>query len=270
MEVGAQRRRPGPPARARPRRRHEPRATCASSSTASTASAARCGAATPAPASGLFIVKSVVKGHRGTVSAESPGPDRGSTFTITLPGVIEEPWPPDRGGRAAPWLGSSSSRTRRTSPRASSSTSSSRATRWTWSATAREALARLPPGRRPDRYDLVILDVMLPGIDGFEVADRLRKAGNFTPDPDAHRQEPARGRRARPGGGRRRLPAQALRPARAPGPGEGPAAPARLGARRPERARDGAHRRGGGGLPELRDPRRRRRRSASRCSRPCC
>jgi signal transduction histidine kinase len=40
---------------------------------------------------GLFIVKSVVKGHRGTVSAESPGPDMGSTFTITLPGVIDEP-----------------------------------------------------------------------------------------------------------------------------------------------------------------------------------
>jgi two-component system, OmpR family, sensor histidine kinase SenX3 len=40
---------------------------------------------------GLFIVKSVVKGHRGTVSAESPGPDLGSTFTITLPGVIEDP-----------------------------------------------------------------------------------------------------------------------------------------------------------------------------------
>jgi signal transduction histidine kinase len=38
---------------------------------------------------GLFIVKSVVKGHHGTVSAESPGPDRGSTFTITLPGVLE-------------------------------------------------------------------------------------------------------------------------------------------------------------------------------------
>jgi signal transduction histidine kinase len=39
---------------------------------------------------GLFIVRSVVKGHRGTVQAESAGPDRGSSFTITLPGVIEE------------------------------------------------------------------------------------------------------------------------------------------------------------------------------------
>jgi two-component system, OmpR family, sensor histidine kinase SenX3 len=38
---------------------------------------------------GLFIVRSVVKGHRGTIAAESPGPDRGSTFTVTLPGLIE-------------------------------------------------------------------------------------------------------------------------------------------------------------------------------------
>lgn len=37
---------------------------------------------------GLFIVKSVVKGHRGTIAAESAGPDRGSTITITLPGVV--------------------------------------------------------------------------------------------------------------------------------------------------------------------------------------
>jgi two-component system, OmpR family, sensor histidine kinase SenX3 len=40
---------------------------------------------------GLFIVKSVVKGHRGTVSADSPGPDRGSTFTITLPAASPAP-----------------------------------------------------------------------------------------------------------------------------------------------------------------------------------
>jgi signal transduction histidine kinase len=38
---------------------------------------------------GLFIVRSIVKGHRGTISADSPGPDRGSTFTITLPGLLE-------------------------------------------------------------------------------------------------------------------------------------------------------------------------------------
>ena len=43
-----------------------------------------------------------------------------------------------------------------------------------------EALAHLAPGPPPG-YDLVILDVMLPGIDGFAVADRTRKAGNFVP-----------------------------------------------------------------------------------------
>jgi signal transduction histidine kinase len=38
---------------------------------------------------GLFIVRSIVKGHRGTITADSAGPDRGSTFTISLPGLLE-------------------------------------------------------------------------------------------------------------------------------------------------------------------------------------
>ena len=38
---------------------------------------------------GLFIVRSVMKGHRGTIAAESPGPDRGSTFTVTLPALAD-------------------------------------------------------------------------------------------------------------------------------------------------------------------------------------
>lgn len=37
---------------------------------------------------GLFIVRSVVKGHKGRIAAESPGADKGATFTVTLPGVI--------------------------------------------------------------------------------------------------------------------------------------------------------------------------------------
>jgi signal transduction histidine kinase len=44
----------------------------------------------PGTGLGLFIVKSVVKAHRGTIAAESPGPDRGSIFTLTLPGVIDD------------------------------------------------------------------------------------------------------------------------------------------------------------------------------------
>ena len=33
----------------------------------------------------------------------------------------------------------------------------------------------------PDRFDVILLDVMLPGIDGFTVVSELRKAGLFVP-----------------------------------------------------------------------------------------
>jgi two-component system, OmpR family, alkaline phosphatase synthesis response regulator PhoP len=42
-----------------------------------------------------------------------------------------------------------------------------------------EALRRLTA--EPSRYDLVILDVMLPGMDGFTVATQLRAARRFVP-----------------------------------------------------------------------------------------
>ena len=34
---------------------------------------------------------------------------------------------------------------------------------------------------RTDEYDVIILDVMLPAMDGFEVVDQLRRDGNATP-----------------------------------------------------------------------------------------
>ena len=42
-----------------------------------------------------------------------------------------------------------------------------------------QALARLLA--EPGRYDAVVLDVMLPGVDGFTVASELRKAGDYMP-----------------------------------------------------------------------------------------
>jgi signal transduction histidine kinase len=47
---------------------------------------------------GLFIVRAIVKGHRGSISVDSPGPDRGATFTITLPGLLE----PEAGAEPEP------------------------------------------------------------------------------------------------------------------------------------------------------------------------
>jgi two-component system, OmpR family, alkaline phosphatase synthesis response regulator PhoP len=41
----------------------------------------------------------------------------------------------------------------------------------------REALTRV----RREHWDLILLDVRLPALDGFEVCRRLRDAGNFTP-----------------------------------------------------------------------------------------
>jgi DNA-binding response OmpR family regulator len=36
-------------------------------------------------------------------------------------------------------------------------------------------------GPAGDGFSLVILDVMLPGLDGFSITERMRRAGNFTP-----------------------------------------------------------------------------------------
>ncbi len=45
-------------------------------------------------------------------------------------------------------------------------------------ASAREAMARLV---QPEAYAAILLDVMLPDLDGFELCGRLREAGNYTP-----------------------------------------------------------------------------------------
>lgn len=45
----------------------------------------------------------------------------------------------------------------------------------------RQALERLTSAEGASCWDLVILDVMLPGLDGFSVAGRVRQAGNFVP-----------------------------------------------------------------------------------------
>lgn len=45
--------------------------------------------------------------------------------------------------------------------------------------TGEQALERLT--REPDAFDLIVLDVMLPGEDGFHVARSLREARNYVP-----------------------------------------------------------------------------------------
>ncbi len=73
-------------------------------------------------------------------------------------------------------------------------------------------LARLRAGG----FDAAILDVMLPEMDGFELCRTIRKRQRH-PDRDADRARRRDGPRRRPRTRRRRLPAQALRAARAAG-----------------------------------------------------
>ena len=48
-----------------------------------------------------------------------------------------------------------------------------------------------------NEYDLIILDVMIPEPDGFEVCRRLRKSGRTNAHPDADRPRRRRGPRQR-------------------------------------------------------------------------
>ena len=175
---------------------------------------------------GLFIVRSVVARHGGKVFAESDGPGHGSTFTVQLPVV--------RGAAMSRILVVEDEQ------------HLADGLRFNLEAEQHdvdvvdngEERARAAD-RRAGRYDLVILDVMLPGIDGFAVVDRAaRRAGRFVPvlmlTARGRSEDVLRGFGAR----RRRLPAEAVRAADpAVARARPAAAPRVVPARRPRRSR---------------------------------
>jgi two-component system, chemotaxis family, CheB/CheR fusion protein len=125
---------------------------------------------------GLTVAKRLVDLHGGTMSAASAGPGLGSRFTIELPLLDADRVPLDESSAPA---SASPSRPRRIVVVDDNED-------------AAEALATLlallgheatvlhdghqalldAPARRPD---VMLLDIGLPGIDGFEVARRVRK-----------------------------------------------------------------------------------------------
>ena len=87
-----------------------------------------------------------------------------------------------------------------------------------------------------ERYDLMVLDLMMPGEDGLSICRRLRGLGDKHADHHADRQGRRRGPHRRPRSRRGRLSAQAVQSARArrAHPGRAAAAPPTAAARRPD------------------------------------
>ena len=76
-----------------------------------------------------------------------------------------------------------------------------------------------------EKPDLILLDVMMPKVDGFSACARIRQLGSPRPNFDANRTRRNRRPRRRPRRRCRRLPSKTLLPRRATSPSPRPTAP---------------------------------------------
>jgi CheY-like chemotaxis protein len=164
---------------------------------------------------GLTIVKRLVELHGGTVSASSPGPNRGSQFRVRLPRIVEQ------GVEAPPVVvGLPTSRARRIVVIEDNADfrEGLRLLLESWGHRVEEAAsgAEGVDVIRRAHPEIVLVDLGLPGIDGYAVARAVRSA----PEGDAillvaitgwARERPAPGN----GGGVRCPPDETGEPARA-------------------------------------------------------
>jgi signal transduction histidine kinase/ActR/RegA family two-component response regulator len=123
---------------------------------------------------GLALVRKLVEMHAGTVTAESPGPDLGSTFTIRLPLAASAAAPRERLSVPAAMPGAGRILVVDDNDDAAELLALSLQQAGYETATAHdgstaiEAAVALKP-------HVVILDIGLPDINGYQVAEQLRK-----------------------------------------------------------------------------------------------
>jgi PAS domain S-box-containing protein len=131
---------------------------------------------------GLSIVASLVEAHSGTVRAESDGPDKGATFTVTLPLVeqstIRAPRPSDTHIRAtltgARILVVDDDAGARRVMIAALEAAGAEVRECRNAGEAWDAIAQWRP-------DILISDLAMPNEDGYSLINRLRETGNLLP-----------------------------------------------------------------------------------------
>ncbi len=127
---------------------------------------------------GLAIVRKIVELHRGSVSAHSEGPGRGSSFEVELPLALEP-------GREAPAEGSPEVDAKRIllvddNEDAAALTAALLEFIGCQVRVAHSAAEALEMFGQ-DRPAIAILDIGLPDMDGYELASRMRRAGGPAP-----------------------------------------------------------------------------------------
>ena len=129
---------------------------------------------------GLRLARLLAELHGGALEARSEGPGLGSTFTLRLPALTAEPAPGPPAGAAGP----SPARLLLVDDNRPMAEALARLLRHGGHQvrTACSGVEALEEVAR-DRPDLVLLDLALPDLDGFEVARRLRIASGPEPIP---------------------------------------------------------------------------------------
>jgi PAS domain S-box-containing protein len=127
---------------------------------------------------GLTLVRSLVQLHGGSISAESPGPGRGSEFIIRLPATSPAPAARRRDGDSSATASFPPPNLRLLVVDDSDDAvrSLARVLRL-WGHIVR--VARDGPeaieATVAESFDVILLDIGLPGMDGYEVAERIRE-----------------------------------------------------------------------------------------------